>query len=193
MIYFIDITTPLNNTYSMYYDLLEPYINILKHFYNQIMNYIHNIIDYYKDFIKDYIIKDKTSPISNINIQEEIKSGVKSGIKEAIDEAIDDMKYNDKIEHDLFIKKIIIFSSTLLLFYIIFIIPSTTEDINQYNMLNQSLINIKTIIIDLFSKPSNPGNPGCFSGPNIGDITPPHSVTPSPIESPLFATHRSGK
>jgi len=37
ILYFTDFVTPLNNTYSIYYDLLEPYIELIKHFWNKII------------------------------------------------------------------------------------------------------------------------------------------------------------
>jgi len=46
---FTDFTTPFNNTYSIYYDLLEPYIEILKALWNKLMTYFHDVTGDVKD------------------------------------------------------------------------------------------------------------------------------------------------
>lgn len=76
ILYFTDFVTPLNLTYSIYNDLLEPYIELIKNIWSQMLNNIKNPIS--------------AGPVNNeigsilkesINqIQSEVKSGIKSGI-----------------------------------------------------------------------------------------------------------------
>jgi hypothetical protein len=42
---FSDLSTTLNSLPSIYYDLLEPYIEIMKYFYNKFINNINHYID----------------------------------------------------------------------------------------------------------------------------------------------------
>jgi len=42
---FSDFSTTLNSLPSIYYDLLEPYIEIMKYFYNKFINNINHYID----------------------------------------------------------------------------------------------------------------------------------------------------
>ena len=164
--YFTDFNPALNNLPSMYYDLLEPYIEIIKHSYDKLVNYFNSLLDNFKG--------------PQINIENEIKSGIKSGIKEALEEVIEDIETESKMKSDYLIKQFIIASSVIFTLYLFIYLPSdiNTVDINEYNSLNQLFINLKITIIDIFtSKPTNPGTPG----------TPP-SISPpiSPSEASTY-------
>src|SRR5580658_4491880 len=64
IVYFTDFNPGLN---ILQYDLLEPYIEIIKHSYDKLVNYFNSLLDNFKG--------------PQINIENEIKSGIKSGIK----------------------------------------------------------------------------------------------------------------
>jgi hypothetical protein len=153
IVYLTDFNPALN---ILHYDLLEPYIELIKHSFDKLINYISNILDNIKSLIKD-------NTVSQLNIENEIKSGIKSGIKEALEEVIDDLEIESKMKSDYLIKQFIIASSVLFTAYLFLYLPSdiNSVDINQYNSLNQLFINLKISIIDYFSnKPTNPGTPG---------------------------------
>jgi hypothetical protein len=152
ILYFTDFTTPINNTYSLYYDLLEPYIELIKHLWNKLLIYIKSILNFPDSTIQsknelESFLKDSTS-----QIKAEVKEGIKEGIREGLADAIDDLESNSDV-----LKPILIVTTGLFIFYIIFALPSEASDINSYNLINQSLINLKINIINLFSKPGNPG------------------------------------
>lgn len=112
----------------------------------------------------------------SLNIESEIKSGIKSGIKEALGDVIDELETesNNKIY-----RNVIIFFSLGVGLYIYFYLPSdyVDVDINNYNTINQFLINVKLSIMDFFT--NNPGTPGGGS-----PISPPISpVSPSEASS----------
>lgn len=184
--YFTDLNTPFNNTFSMYYDLLEPYIEILKHFYNKVIDYFNNIIS----LSHQSRGIDKDTILNQLNIENEIKSGVKSGIKEALEEVVEDMENESKLKSDYLIKNIIVASSVLFAIYLFIYLPgsdATSVDIAQYNSLNQLFINLKLTVIDLISgKPGNPGTPG-IGGNNISPVI--NSV--SPPSTPISPTYSS--
>ena len=153
IVYFTDFNPGLN---ILQYDLLEPYIEIIKHSYDKLVNYFNSLLDNFKG--------------PQINIENEIKSGIKSGIKEALEEVIDELETESKMKSDNLIKQFIIASSVLFSFYLFIYLPSdiNTVDINQYNSLNQLFINLKISIIDIFT--SKPGTP-----PSSPTISPPIS------------------
>lgn len=153
IVYFTDFNPGLN---ILQYDLLEPYIEIIKHSYDKLVNYFNSLLDNFKG--------------PQINIENEIKSGIKSGIKEALEEVIDELETESKMKSDYLIKQFIIASSVLFSFYLFIYLPSdiNTVDINQYNSLNQLFINLKISIIDIFT--SKPGTP-----PSSPTISPPIS------------------
>jgi hypothetical protein len=167
ILYFTDFTTPVNNTYSVYSDLIEPHIVTIKHIYNLFYNYIDNIITEYINLIKNAFTTSQSLAMR----EEEIKAGIKSGIKEAYSEILDDMEY--KSDYSSYIN-VIIFSSVVFALYFIVVLPNSADHINDYNMINQSLINFKLSIFYLFSKPSNPGTPGIpgTPGSTYSDLTP---------------------
>lgn len=180
--YFTDLNTPFNNTFSMYYDLLEPYIEILKHFYNKVIDYFNNIIS----LSHQSRGIDKDTILNQLNIENEIKSGVKSGIKEALEEVVEDMENESKIKSDYLIKNFIIAGSVLFTVYLFIYLPSDATDINQFNSINQLLINLKISVIDIFSsKPSGGSSPG------LGPISPPSTpISPiSPGEASTYSTY----
>lgn len=171
--YFTDFNPALNSLPSMYYDLLEPYIEIIKHSYEKLVNYFSSLLDNFK------------GPADSINIENEIKSGIKSGIKEALEEVIDELEEESKIKSDNLIKQFIIASSVIFTLYLFLYLPGSdvnAEDISQYNSFNQFFINIKITVIDIFSnssgKPGAPGTPGSTNiSPPISPISPGEAST----------------
>lgn len=103
IIYFIDFTNPINSTYLLYYDILKPYIDILKNFWNDLINF--NI---------------EESIISNVKetntIKDQIKAEIKKEVKEALDEILDERKeyLKSKAKTDLY-KNIALMSIKLIL------------------------------------------------------------------------------
>ena len=172
----------------MYYDLLEPYIEIIKHLYNKVIDYFNNIIA-------------NTSHSNNIdkisNIENEIKSGIRSGIKEALEDVIDEMENESKIKSDYLIKNFIVASSVLFAVYLFIYLPSDATDINQFNSINQLLINLKLTVIDIFNSKPGTGDAGAGAGiggnnisPVINTISPPSPISPiSPAESSTYSSY----
>lgn len=161
IVYFTDFTTPLNTTYSLYLDLLDPYIEIISNFYTKLINYFKDLININYNFPK---VSDTDS------IQSQVKDGIKSGIKEALDEVMNDIEADSQYQTHYYYKQIAIFGSTLFLCYFIFILPGSTitpEELTQYNWLNQGLIDIKLSIINLFNAPPGPDAPGAPNSPII--------------------------
>jgi uncharacterized membrane protein YqhA len=184
LIYFVDVVTPFNITLSLYNDILKPYIEFLKNMWSNLNNL--SIEDSYLSNIKE------SNNIKN-QIKEGMKEGIKEGMKEALDEVLSDMQEAEetKIKSKLY-KNIAIFSSVMFLSYFFFVLPGSSispEELTQYNMFNQSLIDLKIIVKDLilnfFSKPSNPGTSGGLTPPsptlslNLSTITP-NTPTVSP-------------
>jgi hypothetical protein len=178
IVYYTDIITPVNTTYSIYRDLVEPYIQIIIHLYNELINYCNTIISQFKLFIRDFFQGESQleETINKLSIKDEVKDGIKSGLKEVIQDLKDDLDEIELNKSDI-LKQFAIFSTVLFGIYFIIILPNSTEAIQDYNWLNTGLINIKLSIIDLFSKPANPGSP---------PATPLSPISPiSPI-SPMF-------
>jgi len=153
IVLFTDLITPLNITYSIYSDIIEPYIELLKHLWDQIKNYIN-------------ISAGPVNPeIDLTNIQSEIKLGIKQGVKEAISEVLEEMRdeLTESQGNSELLKQIALISSGLFYFYFIFILPGSSispAELVQYNWFNHSLIELKINIINLLFNPGNPGNPG---------------------------------
>jgi len=158
VVYLTDLNTPINTTFSIYYDLLEPYIEIIKSVWSKIINYIYNLLDtpsINKNELES-VMKDSTS---------QIKEGVKSGIKEALDEFVDKIKsQEDDLNNSNIYKNLALFSSVLFFGYFLFILPGpsiTPEALSEYNWINQSLIEFKITVKDfILYLINNPGNPG---------------------------------
>jgi len=199
IVYYTDIITPINTTYSIYIDLIEPYIQIIIHLYNEVINYYNTIISQFKLFIRDLfqgevisnqVSKSVEESIHKLDIKDEVKEGIKSGLKEIIQDLKDDLDELDN-KSDFF-KQIIIFGTLLFGIYFIIILPNNTEAIQDYNWFNTGLINIKLSIIDLFSKPNNPGTPSAPSTPSAPGTPIPAirilvDVGVSPIVSPIIS------
>jgi hypothetical protein len=175
ILYFTDFVTPLNTTYSIYSDLLEPYIELLKVFWNKLISYFTNLPDpssVSKSELES-VVKDSTS-----QMKIEVKSGIKEGVKEIVDELLAEIDNKPNYFYYL-LKQICLYSSLIFFGYFLFVLPSNPESLTEYNFINQSLIEfkltVKDFIIDLFTKPTNPGNPG-------SSVTP---VAPGSIESPI--------
>ena len=182
ILYFTDFVTPLNTTYSIYNDLVEYYIELIRNLWNIIINYFNKLLNLSSSKNElESVLKDSISQLKS-----DVKVEVKSGMQEAIEEALHKME-EDEASRWIFTQCVLI-SSGLFLIYFIFILPGggvSIEEITHYNWLNQHLINIKLSIIDLISKPTNPGNPGL---PKV-DVTLPKSTVDvgiSPI-SPVIS------
>jgi hypothetical protein len=112
ILYFTDFNTPLNNTYSIYYDLLEPYIELIKNIWTKLINYFNTWLGNTEtsSTIKtelESILKESTS---------NIKNEVRSGMKEAIDEALS--QYDD--DNSDLLKQTALITSTIFFIYFIF-------------------------------------------------------------------------
>src|SRR5580692_7715114 len=161
IIYFTDLVNPFNNTFSFYSDILKPYFDFLKKFWNDLINF--NIEDSISSKIRD-----------NPNIKNQIKDGIKEGVKEAFNEILEEMQdkqLQSNTNSDL-LKQAALISSVLFFGYFLFILPGPSispEDLTQFNWMNQSLIEIKIVVKDmllyLFSNPSDPGNNGIINSP----------------------------
>lgn len=114
---------------------------------------------------------------------------MKEGIGEALSELQDHLQENELNKTYNNLKIVSLVSSSLFLGYFLFVLPGssvTLEDLNQYNWLNQGLINIKITVKDLIlylvSNPTNPGDPG-----NIASVTDNTSVS-----GPISIINRTG-
>ena len=152
ILYFTDFSSSLNTTYSIYADLLEPYIELIKHSLNKLIQFYNNLFN----------LKGSDSLQNELkSVLTESTSQMKSELKSEMIDVLDKMREDDIQAIDNLLKRIAVVSGVIFLSYFIFILPSDAAvDFTQYNWLNQSLINIKLSIIDLITKPSNPGNPG---------------------------------
>jgi hypothetical protein len=177
VLWMTDFVNPINLTYNLYNDLLGEYINFIVNIYNHLLNLINHYFNVLYESItgsvKDSVIKDQ---LSSPSIQEEIKSGVKDGIKQAFKELSDDLDQKTySIKSDYFADKatqFFIVAGAAFVIYFIFVLPGSTENLVEYNTINQSLINFKVSILDLFTKPGNPGNPGTPIVPNTNNSSP---------------------
>jgi len=162
VVYFTDLTTPLNTTYSIYYDLIEPYIELIKHLYSKLLNYINTFLpdtSMNKNELES-LVKDSTSQIKN-----EVKLGIKEGVKEALGEIVEELENNSKPKIELY-KNISFYSALIFFRYFLFVLPgpSISPDVLiEYNFINQSLIEfkitVKEFIVYYFSNPGDPGTP----------------------------------
>jgi len=179
-VYFADFATPLNNTYSLYYDLLEPYIELIKHFWNKLISLFNDYFSRLPDpnsQIKNELesaIRESTSQIRN-----EVKVGIKEGLIEAINEMPED-KPN-------YFKSGALICGTLLIGYILLILPSNPETISEYNWINQSLIESKIVVKEfiqyLIGNPGNSGNTGNPSNTVVSPISPTNLDIYFPIQT----------
>lgn len=152
ILYFGDISNPLLG-FNIYYDIIQPYIDFIKNLWNKLINL--NLDDKLVSEIKN-----------NIDIKQEIREGVKQGIKEAVGEVLTELKENElenNVNSDL-LKYSAIVGSVLFFGYFLFYLPGPSidpQDLTQYNFFNQSLIEfkitVKDLVVNFFSKPSNPG------------------------------------
>jgi len=187
--------------FSVYQDLITFYLDKFINLWTDLI--YMDVEDKISDFTnKINEINNKYKIMGNIqedlglqmkqDISVQIKDGVKEALNEVVDEALDKMHADDRMN---FYKNIVGGVGILLLGYFIFILPGSTispEDLIQYNWFNQSLIEIKLNIINLFSNPKGPGNPG---GPEVispstsigqATITPNSPITSSSSLSPYF-------
>lgn len=172
-IYFTDFVSSFNSIYSIYYDILEYYIELMKNIFQKIINFgpgdqASNNSTLIKNELES-ILKDSTSNIRN---------DVREGMREAIDEALNKMQVDELNSNSNLLKYIALTSSLIFGIYIIFILPGssiTPESLNEYNWVNQSLIdlkiNIKDFIINLLiNPPTNPGGDGIGVIGNHGSV-----------------------
>jgi hypothetical protein len=191
ILYFTDFNSSLYLTFSLYNDLLDPYINFIKTIWNKIKLYF-NI----------FISEDITNVTNNPNIKNEIKTG----IKEALTEVLDDLKQEslDIESNTNYLKPLAIVSSTIFFAYFLFYLPNsiTPEDLTQYNFFNSSLIefkiNVKDFILNYFygGNGGNAGNTGNADntgnvGDNIRGDSHIISNNTSPINSPQITPRAS--
>lgn len=148
--------------FNIYKDLIY---NYLSYYMNQLIDLWNSLTDLEDSYIKQ-AINNSSNKIPINQIKEElslsIKDGVKEGINDAINDILDKIHENDNNKIETY-KNIAFISTALMLGYFIFILPGSSislEDLNQYNWINKSLIEIKINIINYFSNPSNPGTPG---------------------------------
>ena len=166
IIYFTDFIDPFNSVFSLYSDLIKPYIELIKQYWNNLINF--NIED---------------SVISNMKESNNLKNEIKEGIKEGVREVLNELR--DELEEDLrnqaksnLYQNIALCGSVLFFGYLFFILPGSTENLSSYNWANQSLIEFKVMVKDfIVNFISNPVNPG-------DGTTPINSNTTSPIISP---------
>jgi len=154
-IYLTDFVNSYNSLYEIYYNILNPYIEIIKNLWNDV---IHNSI------IEDSFIENSN------NIKKQIKEGMKEGVKEALDEALNQM-HDDEVKTNT-LKNIAFFTSIVFFVYFIFVLPDSTvtsEVVNQYNWFNHALIEFK---IDLINFLNNFKGNGGNGGENIGNSSP---------------------
>jgi hypothetical protein len=183
--WFTDFITPINTTYIMYNDLLEPYIEFIKHTINKIYSYISSIYEDYNYSSSTTLSKnDVESLIKDSTLQ--IKNEVKVGMKEAIDEALTEMDNTEVNSNSLF-KNLALFSSVVFFTYFLFVLPGPSispEALADYNFVSQSLIEFKITVKDFIlyylSDSNNPGNPG-NSGIGGTTVNVVENVSNSPI------------
>jgi len=173
IIYISYIEHSIFTGFSIYYDLMNYYYNNFFNFCNDLINLDNedSIINHIKN------IKDSDTKLKN-----EIKSEVKEAFKEVMDEAIDKLDNMEVENNSNYLKNIALFSSVLFLSYFIFILPGsgiTPQELLNYNWNNQSLIELKINIINLFNNPTNPGTPD-----NKGiDLPSPNSTNSSQLSN----------
>jgi len=146
IIYFSYLESSFINGISIYNDLIKYFINDLIKLWNDLINLT----------VEDSIIKH-VSNNKDINLQ--IKEGMREAFKEVVEEALDKIHEDELEANSDLLKQLALFSSVLFACYFFFILPGSVnpEVLSQYNWFNQSLIEFKMNIINLFSKPSNPG------------------------------------
>ena len=183
ILYFTDFTTPLNTTYSLYYDLLEPYIEILKLLWNKLTTYFHNILN------NSELTPNKELEAMKSELSSQLKNEVKSGMREAITEALDEMDANED-PHKL-LKSFALLGSGLFFAYFFFCLPGPSinpEVLSEYHWFNQALIEIKINILNSI-KPSNPGNPGPTAPgviETVSSVGSDETITPQYFRSPVL-------
>jgi hypothetical protein len=158
IILFTDFINPINVTYSIYIDLIESYIELIKHSWKELMSYINKLLT-----PGSTIKKELESVIQESATQ--IQSEIKSVIESSIEEALDRMREDDIQAIDNLLKQLALISSGIFIFYFIFVLPGSSIDSSElvsYNWINQSLIELKISITDLIINllGGNGGNPG---------------------------------
>jgi len=151
ILYFSLSESSFINGVSIYNDFIKYYLDSLLKFWNDLIN-----ID-----IENTLIKN-TSSLQKEDINVQIKEGIKEALKEVIDEALDKMHEAETNNNNL-IKNIAFTSGVLFLSYFIFILPGPNinpEELIQYNWFNQSLIEFKINIFNLFGNNGGSGNTG---------------------------------
>lgn len=128
---------------SIYYQLLQTYIDLITNFFKGLWIDLSNI-NIEDSFIDN--VNAATQQSNNIKIQ--IQQGIKAGVKEALDEVISELQENldAQVKSDL-LKQFALITGALFIGYFLFILPINPVDLNQYNWLNQSLIELKIILL----------------------------------------------
>jgi predicted PurR-regulated permease PerM len=170
IIYFNSAINQLNDLISIYKDLIQFYIDLFMNIWNDLMNF--NIES---TSSKDQLIKE---------INNQVKEGMREALKDVVDEALDKLQEGELEKSSNTIKNVALFGSLLFIAYFVFILPGSSvnpEVLNSYNWLNQSLIEFKLNIMNLFNnKPGNPGN-NASSGFNLPIL--PEVISPVISES----------
>lgn len=166
ILYITDFSTSINQLFNLYTETIDYIINIFNNFWFKINSYYDSIINYIKDYFANIIGNNEKIPSS---IQSEIKIGVKDGIKDAIKEISQDYDYKSESINER-LNQMLIVSGSLFLIYIFLFLPGNTETLNEFNSINQVLIQLKCTILDFFnSKPGNPGSPSMLNSPVYSD------------------------
>ena len=155
VILFTDFISPINNVNSIYNDLLEPYIEIIKHLWTKSIQScsvaINKIFSLQSSAVPSNPQLETVIQESITKIQTEVKIGVKTGIQEALEDILNEYHSESNL-----LKQLALVSAVGFFVYFIFILPGGgpgSLDYSQYNWINQSLIELKIMIKDLIVQP----------------------------------------
>jgi hypothetical protein len=128
-------------------------------------------------------IKDQFDQISGIkeSLKGEVKVVVKDTLKEVVFEALDKMHEDELENNSSNLKMVLIGASVAFVLYFFFVLPGPDTDpgiINTYNVFNQTLINSKIYIKDLFDTVKDIHNNGPLVDP-VNPIVGPVNTHPS--------------
>jgi hypothetical protein len=151
--------------YIIYFSVAEhSFILGIQFYQDLITNYFNSLFDTLNNFWNDLIhidLEDKVINHSSNNkdaiaqIKQElnvsIKQGIREGINEAVNEALDRLEDIEAESKSNMYKNIAFVGGILFLGYFCFVIPNdaSPEVLSQFNWFNQSLIEVKSNILDL--------------------------------------------
>lgn len=201
ILYLTDFGTPINTTFSLYSDLLQPFSELLKPYIDFLKNLWNDLINF---SVEDSIV----SQIKDSNdIQNQIKVGIKEGVKEALNEILTEVNLQSEAnvqpvqsetilesQPNYLLKDLALYSSLIFFGYFLFVLPGPSispEVLTEYNFINQSLIELKITVKDLIINYfSNPGAPPAPTNPSVGDS--PISPTSLNTYFPLIESNSVG-